>query len=221
MRSIRAFRRPLAFAACAGAIAWASTELSAQDDENSSARDGQGQAPGSTRPGQPENSSARGGETRAQPSAKGEENAAAKPEQQALRAAHEQAIEQARGLQQLASQEKEQLDHQDIGKRVELIGTALEDARQHLASLEAVVPESEKNRERFDDIREEQDSASEHQRKLVQQVREPGLNVAQIASIENQAKEILDDLKDAEKERQKLPGGNVPQRNDTTSRTPT
>jgi hypothetical protein len=221
MRSISALRRPLAIAACAGAIAWASSELAAQD-EDSSARGGKSpdQAPAPTRPTQPENSSARGGVTLAQTSKSQVEKAAAKPEQQALRAAHEEAIAQARGLQQLASQEKEQLDHQEISTRVERIGVALENARQHLASLEAVVPESEKTRERFDDIREKQDSAGEHQRALVQQVEQPGLDMSQIATIEGQAKQVVKDVQKAESERQKLPGGSVPQRNDSTSRTP-
>ena len=172
--------RPLALAACAGAITALAPHASrAQED-----------------------SSARGGPPR-QPY---ESKSAAAPQQQALKKAHETSIKQAKALQDLTSQEKEELNQADLDRRVQQLGQSVEDARQQLASLEAASPTDQKTRERFDDIREEHDSASERQRALAQQVASPDLNQASAAKISHDAKELGDDMKDAEEEREKLPG---------------
>ena len=93
---------------------------------------------------------------------------------------------------------------------------SVESSRQHLASLEAASPSDEKTRERFDEIREYQDSASERQRSLMQQVTGPVLNQANAAKISRDAKDIAEDMKEAEEEREKLPGNTAAQ--DSSSR---
>jgi len=191
--SITAPLRPLAIAACAGAMTLIAPQARAQED--SSARDG--------RPPKGE--------------ATYETKSTATSAEQALRKSQQASIKQAKALQDLTSQEKEVLDQPEIEGRVQQLGQSVESSRQHLASLEAASPSDEKTRERFDEFREKQDSASEKQRGLVQQVSNvPGLTQANAAKISRDAKDIAEDMKEAEEEREKLPGNTAAQ--DSSSR---
>jgi hypothetical protein len=183
--SLSATLRPLAIAACAGAMTLIATDAGkAQDDNNSSARDYE------RPPSQPNY----------------ETKSSASAEQQALRKAQQTSIKQAKALQDLTSQEKEVLNQPEVDRRVQQIGQSVESSRQHLASLEAQSPSDEKTRERFDEIREYQESASERQRSLMQQVAAPVLNQANAAKISSDAKDIEKAMKEAESAREKLPG---------------
>jgi hypothetical protein len=189
-------KHALAIAVCAGALSLVGSPTTfAQDSSDSSAR---------------------GGLQKPQSGAKS--NTGAESEQKALEAAHKSSIDQARALEQLAAQEREGLDHQDVGARVQRLGQSVEDSRQHLASLEAVSKVDEKTREQFDEIREKHDEASEAQRALLQQVNNPELTQARVGQIENDAKEIVDDMKDAESERKKLATAQATAKEDSSAR---